>query len=442
MQSSLLRPITLVAVLISTALAASGQSAEDRYPFGRDGKVGFIDSHGREVIPPRFSNAGGTAIFADGLAPVFEAGQGSGYIDPSGKFVIGPTQVWGWGRPFHEGIAGVLIWVRNGGHNRPGWIDRSGKLIFSGMGAEGTYFSDGLMSMPGPNGKRGFVDKYFQFVIQPQFDFAFEFSEGRGEVTIGHKSGFIDHAGKVVVPLKYDMVWPFQDGLARVRNDIPNGTVSTMEGEQWAYRYQYGFVDREGNEVIPLQFEEAGYFSEGYAMVVPANFKLFGIIDKLGRFVHVPAFEDGGEFHDGLARACLHGKCGYVDTSGTWVIPPSFISARDFWHGLASVNWTEGEFGYIDRTGKTIWKNTGKKVENSWNDEIRILQAGHYPTTSEAFILTRSSSRVPGLTSIGSSPLRKIRAPEDPCKIVTPFSMRTIAPSLRPTTGASLSSRN
>lgn len=363
MKVLLLRSITLIAVLIAACLTVAAQSSQDRYPFGRGDKVGFVDSQGREVIPERFGNAGDMAHFSDGLAPVFEAGKGSGYIDPSGKFVIGPTQNWGWGRPFHEGVAGVLIWGKNGARNRPGWIDRSGRLLFSGMGVEGTYFSEGLMSMPGPNGKWGFVDKNFQFVIQPQFDYAYEFSEGRGEVTINHKSGFIDRSGKIVIPLKYSMVWPFRDGLARVRNDIPIGLVSTMHGDQPAYRYQYGFIDREGNEVIPLQFEEATYFSEGYAMVVPANFKLFGIIDKLGRFVHIPEFEDAGEFHDGLAKACVKQKCGYVDTSGAWVIPPSFIYARDFRHGLASVTWQEGEYGYVDKTGKTIWKNTLKKVE-------------------------------------------------------------------------------
>jgi hypothetical protein len=149
MKAPLLRSIIFIAVLISACLAGLAQSADDRYPFGRSDKVGFIDSQGTEVIPARFSNAGDTAHFSDGLAPIFEAGQGSGYIDPSGKFVIGPTQLWGWGRPFREGIAGVLIWEKNGERGRAGWIDRSGKLIFSGMGAEGTYFSDGLMSMPG-----------------------------------------------------------------------------------------------------------------------------------------------------------------------------------------------------------------------------------------------------------------------------------------------------
>jgi len=362
---ALMKVAPTIALLITLIGVVRAQTPEDRYPFVRSDKVGFIDYRGREVIPPRFSNAGDTAHFDNGLAPVFEAGRGSGYIDASGEFVIGPTNIWGWGRPFHEGIACVLIW--NQARNRPGWIDRSGKIVFSGMGVEGTYFSEGLMSMPGPNGKWGFVDKYFQFVISPQFDFAYEFSNGRAEVTIDHKSGFIDKSGKVVIPLKYDMVWPLSDGLVRVRRDIQIGTWMTEEGEQPKYRHQYGFVDREGNEVIPLQFEEATCFSNGYALAVPSNFKLFGIIDQRGRFVHEPEFEEAAEFHEGLATVRVKDKWGYVDTTGAWAIVPSFAYARNFWHGLAAVVWNENERGYVDRTGKIIWKNSPKRNESKLN---------------------------------------------------------------------------
>jgi hypothetical protein len=348
--------IFIVAAILFGALSSFAQSPDDRYPFGRDDKVGFIDYQGHEVIPPRFSNAGDWAHFDNGLAPVFEAGKGSGYIDASGKFVIGPTQVWGWGRPFREGIAGVLIWSKQ--QNRIGWINREGKIVFSGMGVEGTYFSEGLMSMRGANGKWGFVNKYFQFAIEPQFDWAYEFSEGRAEVTINHKSGFIDASGKIVVPLKYDMVWGFHDGLARVRNDIEAGKVMTVEGEQAKYRHQYGFIDHEGNEVIPLQFEEATYFSEGYALAIPSNFKLYGIIDHQGHVVHEPEFEEAEEFHEGLAKVCVKQKCGYVDPTGAWVIPASFTFAKNFWHGLANVCWQERDCGYVNKNGKTIWRNT------------------------------------------------------------------------------------
>src|ERR1700754_5177189 len=113
---------TLIVVLLITQTVVWGQFGDDRYPFVRDGKVGFIDHEGREVIPPRFSNAGDMAHFQDGLAPVFEAGFGSGYIDPAGKFVIGPTQEWFWGRAFHEDVAGVMIVGKAGASNRPAWI--------------------------------------------------------------------------------------------------------------------------------------------------------------------------------------------------------------------------------------------------------------------------------------------------------------------------------
>ena len=356
MKRMLGKPASLILAVLLMTFPVRAQTSDDRYPFGRDGKVGFIDYTGREIIPPRFGNAGDWAHFENGLAPVFEPGVGSGYIDISGKFVIGPTQVWGWGRPFHEDVACVLIWNEKG--NRAGWIDRQGKFLFSGMGVEGTYFSEGLMSMPGPNGKWGFVNKDFKFVIPPQFDYAYEFSEGRAEVTVNRKSGFIDKTGKMIVPLKYDMAWSFHDGLARVRRDVEVGTQMTGHGAQRKYRYQYGFIDHAGNEVIPLQFEDATHFSNGYAMAVPSEFKLYGVIDKQGNFVHQPVFETVSRFSEGLAMACVKQKCGYVDTRGEWVIPPTFVHARDFRRGLASVSWKEGVSGYVDKTGKTVWKNT------------------------------------------------------------------------------------
>jgi hypothetical protein len=355
----------LLLVLIGAPVATWAQSANDRYPFVKDGKVGFIDYQGREVIPPRFGNAGDTAHFDDGLAPVFEPEKGFGYIDWSGKFVIGPTMEWGWGRPFHEGIAAIMIIGKNDERSRPAWIDRTGKIVFTGLGTEGAYFSDGLMPMP-RGGKWGFVNKQFKFVIQPQFDSAYGFYEGRAEVTLNHKSGFIDTGGKTAIALKYDMVWPFHDGLARVRYNFPNGTVMTIEGEQPVDRYQYGFVDHDGSEVISPQFEEATYFSEGPAMVAPFNFKLFGIIDKSGNFVHQPEFEDAEEFHEGLAVACMKKRCGYVDTSGTWIIQPTFSHAEQFWRGLARVYWKDGEYGYVDKTGKTVWRSSSlaKRIAN------------------------------------------------------------------------------
>jgi len=79
----------LIALLIVIPIGLDAQSADDRYPFVKNGKVGFIDSEGHEIIPAQFGNVGDMAHFREGLASV--AGpEGAGYIDPSGQFVIGP----------------------------------------------------------------------------------------------------------------------------------------------------------------------------------------------------------------------------------------------------------------------------------------------------------------------------------------------------------------
>jgi WG containing repeat len=345
-----------IALLLAQQIVANAQSAEDRYRFVRGNKLGYIDYHGREVIPPRFGSSG-FSDFNAGLASVFEAGKGFGYIDPSGKYVIGPTMEWGWGRTFHEGIAGVMIIGKNGELNRPAWISEKGDIIFTGMGYEGAYFSDGLMSMPNETvGKWGFVDKSFKFVIPPQYELAVEFAEGRAAVQLNHKWGFIDASGKLIVPAKYDHVWSFTDGLARVRIDTPIGTVRTFEGPEIKYNRRHGFIDRNGTEVIGLQFDDATRFSEGYAFVMPANRYRWAIIDKRGNLISQPVFRFPQEFQEGLAVVMVKGKYGYVDTSGNWVIRPRFKHAESFRNGLAQVTWNRRFYGYIDKTGKVVWK--------------------------------------------------------------------------------------
>ncbi|HDS29982.1 MAG TPA: WG repeat-containing protein, partial [Firmicutes bacterium] len=50
----------------------------------------------------------------------------------------------------------------------------------------------------------GFIDKTGQYVINPQFDFAFDFSEGLAPVKIAEKWGFIDKTGQFVINPQFD----------------------------------------------------------------------------------------------------------------------------------------------------------------------------------------------------------------------------------------------
>lgn len=52
-----------------------------------------------------------------------------------------------------------------------------------------------------------------------QFDKVSVFSEGLARVSADGKWGFIDTEGQMVVPCVYDFAWDFHDGLARVRSN-------------------------------------------------------------------------------------------------------------------------------------------------------------------------------------------------------------------------------
>ena len=64
-------------------------------------------------------------------------------------------------------------------------------------------------------GKFGYVDRNGNVVIEPQFDEAYEFSDGLAWAVKDGKSGYIDNTGALVIePGKYG--FPFADGLASV----------------------------------------------------------------------------------------------------------------------------------------------------------------------------------------------------------------------------------
>jgi len=99
--------------------------------------------------------------------------------------------------------------------------------------------SGGIISYPvQAGGKWGFIDKAGKYVIKPQFDDAWQFSEGLAPVKLENRWGFIDKAGKYVINHQFDEAWWFSEGLAPVKS-----------GSKW------GFIDKAGRYVIRPQFE-------------------------------------------------------------------------------------------------------------------------------------------------------------------------------------------
>ena len=377
-----------------------------------DGKWGFIDKTGEVVVPPRYDSMDGANVygyedvcgFRDGLARV-QIGAWStgkwGFVDKTGMEVV-PCMYDGVGS-FSEGMAAVCIgdYWRDG---KWGFIDTAGREVVSPQYDWVGNFYDGLAMVwigdPATDslrekGKWGFIDKTGKEVVPIEYDRAGVFSEGLAGVIKDGLLGFVDETGAVVIPLTYpfqgellylmshydyDFIPFFSEGLVAIRNNNePNG--------------QYGYIDREGDIVIPFAYDYAAPFSEGLAYVSKggtfiqddaAEDAKFGFIDRTGEVI-VPLVYDcdyspehGFPIYDqffsgGLARVSKGTvyqdmKYGMIDKTGTITVPIEYDWIwLGGWHwnfddGLALVGFGDDYWGWdylescglVDKTGREV----------------------------------------------------------------------------------------
>ena len=153
-------------------------------------------------------------------------------------------------------------------------------------------------------------------------------------VKLNGKYGFIDKNGKEVIPCNYDGASIFNEGLAAIK----------LNGK-------WGFIDRDGIEVIPHRYEEVYAFSEGF-VAIKLNGK-WGFIDKSGREV-IPCKYDGTYcFTGGLGSVRLQDKFGFVNKEGIEAIPCKYDAVDDFVNGIACVE-LNGGWGLIDNAGREV----------------------------------------------------------------------------------------
>jgi hypothetical protein len=107
--------------------------------------------------------------------------------------------------------------------------------------------------------------------------------------------------------------------------------------------------------VIEPQFQVASAFSDGLARV--SKDRLFGYIDKRGKWVIPTRFEHASEFSEGLAGVPLGEKgWGFIDRTGKVVIPARFGWVYGgFRHGIAEVA-SDRKLAYINKMGEWVWQ--------------------------------------------------------------------------------------
>jgi hypothetical protein len=161
-----------------------------------------------------------------------------------------------------------------------------------------------------------------------------------------NKFGYIDRNGNIVIPARFEDARDFSEGLATVKI-----------GDK------YGCIDSSGKVVIPPQFDFIDEFKNGLAEITRGGLEK-GKIDKTGKIVTPPSSPMPTPLGDNrrdptLARDVLtiieqKGKYGYEDGSRKTVIPAQFDSAADRF--VEDMAWilVKDRVGYINNKGKTI----------------------------------------------------------------------------------------
>ncbi|MDR3615482.1 MAG: WG repeat-containing protein [Candidatus Obscuribacterales bacterium] len=322
-------------------------------------RYGFADAKGQIVIPSIYEDV---KDFSEGLAAVklpSDAGKW-GFIDHTGKMVI--PAIYTTADSFHNGYAVAFDYRRQlidkngnvfriGGnnvrHDIPGGfriIEKPASALY-GV-AKGNEVSipcrydditqiatvedssappffklrtNGMCGLADGNGKIYFLDRFDdivsvhngfalvkkdtaygfcdlngKFVIMPQFAQCTAYDDLIA-VRSGDKIRFINSANMPVEGAKVDNVvfnsdtaqW-FHDGLGLIRRDG-----------------LYGYLDKQGHEVIAARFKNARPFSEGVARVLEGSRWIF--IDKHGNKATEAEYTQASQFHNGTSEVTVPG---------------------------------------------------------------------------------------------------------------------------------------
>ena len=198
------------------------------FPFESEGLCGYKDDKGTVVIEPIYLNAG---VFCEGLAVVTGQNGKYGFIDMSGREVI--PCVYFEAYDFNSGAALVSL-AAHIDEDRWTYIDKQGNRLTEKEFALARNFSEDYavvlkegFGFPVPPRadipkKWSFIDKSGHFATELDFQDARGFQNGYAWVKNNGKWGVADKAFNLVVAYQYDEI-----------RALDNGSFSAKKGDVW-----------------------------------------------------------------------------------------------------------------------------------------------------------------------------------------------------------------
>ena len=250
---------------------------------------------------------------------------------------------------FSDGMARVRKYFWDGGakaFNNYGYIDTSGKLVINHDFESAKDFKFGVASVK----KRGqdffyIIDKTGKRIIEKNFDKAPLIQDNIIIWKEGNSFGIMDFKGNIIVNVGKYIDYGGYDELG----------LCCVGKEKDANTWLYGFIDKQGNEVIPCTFKQEGtssFAKDGHARMKGSNGKT-GIIDTTGQFVVVGSYGSVNQNGEGFFTAAFgrnRTMWGLVDYENQVAIPGKYDDLRVPYKGLVRAE-LNGKHGYLKTDG-------------------------------------------------------------------------------------------
>jgi len=206
------------------AIGPDGQPEETPLPFdtliGNDGSCMVGTAQGIPVAVHRGAEPSVTRI--DGITAMSPPSEGqiavrlgdkAGHLDCAYGTFNGGEAVYDQARRFGQGLAAVRV---GAAWNFVGPYDNAPQFITNFAAARD--FSEGLAPVQDEASQLwGYIDRAGDYVISPQFDQAYAFSDGLAGVQVGDKRGFITPDGRFAAAPQFDDFWRHDGGVVPVR---------------------------------------------------------------------------------------------------------------------------------------------------------------------------------------------------------------------------------
>jgi hypothetical protein len=176
--------------------------------------------------------------------------------------------------------------------------------------------------------------EYGKLVAECIYDSTGDFSEGLLSVFKDGKWGFIDSNGNIIIPIMYDKVKGFSEGFAAI----------SLDGKA-------SFIDKKGELLCHYMYDEVDTFENGYSNVY-FNGK-HGMINRQGQEATMLMYDQPLVFSEGLFLVKLDGKVGCITEEWDWAVENIYDIMFPFSEELAVVV-LNGKYGYVDKFGNVI----------------------------------------------------------------------------------------